>query len=53
MTRRLGGYAPMDYRNAQTKLEILIQYFNEERMNLIPFVSAPESLAVANAARTY
>jgi hypothetical protein len=32
----------MDYRNSQTKLEILVQYFNEERMNLIPLFQRPK-----------
>jgi Protein of unknown function DUF262 len=32
----------MDYSNSQTKLEILIQYFNEERMNLIPLFQRPK-----------
>jgi len=31
----------MDYSNSQTKLEILVQYFNEERMNLIPLFQRP------------
>lgn len=32
----------MDYRNSETKLEILVQYFNEERMNLIPIFQRPK-----------
>jgi hypothetical protein len=36
-----GGYSRMDYSNSQTKLEILVQYFNEERMNLIPLFQRP------------
>lgn len=32
----------MDYRNSQTKLETLVQYFNEERMNLIPIFQRPK-----------
>ncbi|HSY89996.1 MAG TPA: DUF262 domain-containing protein [Candidatus Binatus sp.] len=32
----------MDYSNSQTKLEILVQYFNEERMNLIPLFQRPK-----------
>lgn len=32
----------MDYRNSQTKLEILVQYFNEQRMNLIPIFQRPK-----------
>ncbi|MGP8225074.1 MAG: DUF262 domain-containing protein [Terracidiphilus sp.] len=32
----------MDYRNSQTKLEVLVQYFNEERMNLIPIFQRPK-----------
>lgn len=32
----------MDYRNSQTKLETLVQYFNEQRMNLIPIFQRPK-----------
>ncbi len=32
----------MDYSNSQTKLETLVQYFNEERMNLIPLFQRPK-----------
>lgn len=32
----------MDYRNSQNKLETLVQYFNEERMNLIPLFQRPK-----------
>ena len=32
----------MDYRNSQTKLETLVQYFNEQRMNLIPLFQRPK-----------
>jgi hypothetical protein len=34
--------SPMDYRNSQNKLETLVQYFNEERMNLIPLFQRPK-----------
>jgi hypothetical protein len=37
-----GGYARMDYSNSQTKLETLVQYFNEGRMNLIPLFQRPK-----------
>ena len=32
----------MDYSNSQTKLETLVQYFNEQRMNLIPIFQRPK-----------
>ena len=32
----------MDYKNSQAKLETLVQYFNEERMNLIPIFQRPK-----------
>jgi uncharacterized protein with ParB-like and HNH nuclease domain len=32
----------MDYRNSQTKLETLVQYFNEGRINLIPIFQRPK-----------
>jgi hypothetical protein len=32
----------MDYRNSQTKLEVLVQYFNEQRINLIPIFQRPK-----------
>lgn len=32
----------MDYSKSQTKLETLVQYFNEERMNLIPLFQRPK-----------
>jgi hypothetical protein len=35
-------WSPMDYSNSQTKLETLVQYFNEERMNLIPLFQRPK-----------
>jgi hypothetical protein len=31
----------MDYSNSQTKLEVLVQYFNESRMNLTPIFQRP------------
>jgi hypothetical protein len=37
-----GAYLPMDYRNSQTKLETLVQYFNQSRMNLIPIFQRPK-----------
>src|SRR5947208_15236670 len=40
--RPAGGYAPMDYSNSQTKLETLVQYFNEGLMNLIPLFQRPK-----------
>src|SRR6185312_177450 len=30
-----------DYNNSQTKLETLVQYFNEQRINLIPIFQRP------------
>ena len=36
-----GGLARMDYSNSQTKLETLVQYFNENRMNLTPIFQRP------------
>jgi hypothetical protein len=42
MTLPRGGYARMDYSNSQTKLETLVQYFNEQRMNLIPLFQRPK-----------
>lgn len=31
-----GGYEPMDYRNTEMKLDQLVGYFNEEKINLSP-----------------
>ncbi len=31
-----GAWSRMDYKNTETKLDTLVSYFNDERINLVP-----------------